>query len=267
MTLRKSLLTVGLGLALAAPLAQAHEFWLLPSSTVLSSPGYITVNGAVSNDIFYFNYRPLGIRDNLVISAPDGSTLEAENMVQGKLRTVFDANLQANGTYRLAIANASLMASWKEGGETKRWRGNRDEMAANVPAAADELVVRESVSRLETFVTVGRPSELQAVTEGMALEAITHPNDLYEGSQASFRFVVNGKPTADIKVELIRAGTRYRDQLEKITLTTDSKGEIHHTWSHPGMYYLKAQAAGAAEQGSNIERRLSYVATLEVLAQ
>ena len=44
-------------------------------------------------------------------------------------------------------------------------------MAANVPAAADELVVRESVSRLETFVTVGRPSELLQATLNAAVPA------------------------------------------------------------------------------------------------
>lgn len=267
MSLSRSLLTIALGasLGLATPLAQAHEFWLLPSSTVLSSPGYITVDGAVSNDIFYFNYRPLAIGDNLVISAPDGSLLKAENMQQGKLRTVFDARLEAAGTYQLSVSNAGLIASWKEGSENRRWRGPRAQLAAEVPAGAAELVVREAVSRVETFITVGRPSAVNTAPQGLALEAITHPNDLYEGDTARFRFVIDGKPTADIKVELIRAGTRYRDQLEKISLATDAAGEISHRWSAPGMYYLKATATDHGGEDRSIERRLSYVATLEVL--
>jgi len=245
MKLNKHFAVAALALAAAVPAAQAHEFWLLPSSTVLSSPGYITVDAAVSNDIFYFNYRPLGIRDNLDIVSPDGAKVEPESMVQGKLRTVFDANLQAAGTYRLAIANSSLMASWKEGGETKRWRGAQAEMAANVPAKADELTIRESLE----------------------LVPVTHPNDLYEDSPAVFTFAVDGKPAAGIEVEMIRAGTRYRDQLEKITLTTNADGQISHTWKHPGMYYLKAGVTGKSATMENVERRLSYVTTLEVLAQ
>lgn len=267
MKLNKHLAVAALTLAAAVPAAQAHEFWLLPSSTVLSSPGYITVDAAVSNDIFYFNYRPLGIRDNLSITAADGSKVEPESMVQGKLRTVFDANLQAAGTYRLAIANASMMASWKEGGETKRWRGPQAEMADKVPAKADELTIRESVSRLETFVTVGRPTDVRPTGQGLELVPVTHPNDLYEDSPAVFTFVVDGKPAAGIEVEMIRAGTRYRDQLEKITLTTNADGQISHTWQHPGMYYLKAGVTGKSETMENFERRLSYVTTLEVLAQ
>ena len=250
----------------ALPAAQAHEFSLLPSSTELSSPGYITVDAAVSNDIFYFNYRPLGV-NALAITAADGSKVEPESMVQGKLRTVFDANLQAAGTYRLAIANASIMASWKEGSETKRWRGSQAEMAANVPAKADELTIREGVSRLETFVTVGRPTDIKPTGQGLELVPVTHPNDLYEGSPAVFTFTVDGKPAAGIEIEMIRAGTRYRDQLEKITLTTNADGQISHTWQHPGMYYLKAGVTGKSETMANVERRLSYVTTLEVLAQ
>src|SRR5690606_7265070 len=115
-------------------------------------------DGAVSNDLFHFTYRPMMIRDNLAITAPDGRALKAENMVQGNLRTVFDAKLERAGTYRVALVNAGVMASWKENGETRRWRGTADELAANVPANAAELVVREGNSRFETFVTVGRPT-------------------------------------------------------------------------------------------------------------
>lgn len=254
-------------LAIGASAAQAHEAWLLPSSTVLSSPGYITMDAAVSNDIFYFNYRPMVLRDNLSISAPDGSALQAENLLQGQLRTVFDVNLPAPGTYRVALASASLMASWKENGETKRWRGAHEEMASKVPANADELVVREGVSRMETFVTVGRPSEAKPSGRGLELLPVTHPNDLYVGDPATFTFVVDGKPTAGIEVVLIHAGTRYRDQLEKLTLVTDAEGRITHTWKAPGMYYLKTSVEGKSDTLQNVERRLSYVATLEVLAQ
>ena len=74
-TLAGLMLAAGVALMLAAAsAAQAHNVWLLPSSTVLSKSEWITVDAAVSNDLFFFNHVPLGL-DNLVVTAPDGSTL------------------------------------------------------------------------------------------------------------------------------------------------------------------------------------------------
>src|SRR5690554_7536764 len=52
-----------LALALCLPLsANAHRAWMLPSATVLSGEEpWITVDAAVSNDIFYFEHFPLQI--------------------------------------------------------------------------------------------------------------------------------------------------------------------------------------------------------------
>lgn len=265
MIVRKSLTLAALALGLTTPLASAHEAWMLPSSTVLSSSGYITLDAAVSNDLFYFNYRPMAIRDNLSITAPDGSAVQPENMLRGQLRTTFDANLTMAGTYRVAVVNSSVMASWKEGGETRRWRGTQSELGANVPAQATDLSVREGVSRIETFATVGKPSTIAPAGEGLELAPVTHPNDLYAGEAATLGFTINGKPAPGIEVVVMAGGTRYRDQLAKVELITDAHGQITHTWPAPGFYYLKA---GLNDVGAgNMERRLSYTATLEVLAQ
>lgn len=40
-------------LALAALSAQAHDMWFKPSSTVLSKSDWVTVDAAVSNDVFF----------------------------------------------------------------------------------------------------------------------------------------------------------------------------------------------------------------------
>jgi hypothetical protein len=83
MTISKPIAFAALALSLATGLANAHEVWMLPSSTVLSSTGYVTVDGAVSNDLFYFNYRPMAIRDNLFITAPDGSAVSPKAWCAG----------------------------------------------------------------------------------------------------------------------------------------------------------------------------------------
>jgi hypothetical protein len=45
---------------------------MLPSSTVLSTDGWITVDAAVSNELFYFDHVPLRLQ-SLMITGPDGA--------------------------------------------------------------------------------------------------------------------------------------------------------------------------------------------------
>jgi len=67
---------------------------------------------------------------------------------------------------------------------------------------------------------------------------------------------------------VIRGDTRYRNAQEEIKVSTDAQGTFSVTWPQPGMYWLNASAEDAKTslpQAS--QRRLSYVATLEVLPQ
>lgn len=250
-----------------ATAAQAHNTWLLPSSTVLSSPQWITVDAAVSNDLFYFNHVPLGL-DNLVVEAPDGARVEAVNPHRGKLRSVFDLNLDKTGTWRIALVNRGAFASYKLGGEQKRWRGPAAQVAEKIPAEATDVQVTESISRIETFATVGKPSALAPHGEGLELVAETHPNDLFADEPASFRLFVDGKPAADVEVSVVAGGTRYRDALAELNVSTDKDGRFSVTWPAPGLYWLEA----SAEDGKTTipqagKRRLGYTATFEVLPQ
>jgi uncharacterized GH25 family protein len=247
--------------------AQAHNLWLLPSSTVMSSPQWVTVDAAVSNDLFYFNHVPLAL-DNLVVVAPDGSKTEAQNKHRGKLRSVFDLQLDKPGTWRIAVVNRGLFASYRLEGQPKRWRGNPDQLASQIPAGATDLQVTESLGRVETFVTVGNPTAFEATGQGLELVADSHPNDLFSGESTSFRLLLDGKPAADIEVSVIPGGTRYRDGLDEIKLKTDAEGRIKLSWPKPGLYWLEASAEDervTMPQAS--KRRLGYTATLEVFPQ
>lgn len=249
--------------------AQAHKAWLLPSSTVTTADQWVTVDAAVSNDLFYFNHVPLRI-DNLVITAPDGSALQPENVATGKYRTTFDIHLTQNGTYRIANVNKGLFASYEENGQRKRWRGTAEKFAAEVPADAQKLEVNESAGRVETFVTAGKPTtqSLKPTGVGLELAPVTHPNDLYAGEATKFRMLLDGKPAADLEIEIIAGGQRYRDQQDEIKVTTDATGEFAVTWPAPGMYWLEASLQDdrtSVKQATR--RRVSYSATFEVLPQ
>ena len=229
----------------------------------------MTVDAAVSNDLFYFNHFPLGL-DNLVIIAPDGSKVEAENPATGKYRSVFDLQLKQEGTYRIAIVNDGMFASWEQDGQPRRWRGSAEAFAAEVPADAKGLRVSESVGRIETFVTNGAPSKtaLKTTGKGIELVPVTHPNDLYAGETGKFQFLVDGEPAANLEVEIICGGTRYRNSQESIKVTTDASGRFEVKWPEAGMFWISTSSSDDKTTISKAgNRRLSYAATVEVLPQ
>lgn len=268
--MKTALRAIAVTAALLVPFAsQAHKLWLLPSATVSTVDQWITVDAAVSNDLFYFNHVPLRL-DSLAITAPDGSKVNPENPFTGKYRSVFDVQLKQNGTYKVALVNNGLFASYEENGQRKRWRGNAEKFAKEVPAGAKNLEVSESVGRVETFVTAGKPTEaaLKPANVGLELVPLTHPNDLYAGEASKFRFLIDGKPATNLEVVVQAGGTRYRNDQQEQKLKTDANGELAVNWAAPGMYWLET---GAEDQKTSLkqakQRRLSYVATFEVLPQ
>jgi uncharacterized GH25 family protein len=255
--------------AASLPMAShAHKTWLLPSATVLTPDQWITVDAAVSNDLFYFNHVPLRL-DTLTITAPDGSKVDAQNPSTGKYRSTFDVHLTHSGTYKLAVVNRGLFASYEHNGEQRRWRGTPERMG-EIPSDAKNVEVTESVGRIETYVTAGAPTQnaLKATNVGLELAPVTHPNDLYAGEPASFRLLLDGKPASSLQVTIVPGGTRYRDQQNEIKVSTNEQGEITLTWPDPGMYWLEATLQDDKTTVSQAKRRrVSYVATFEVLPQ
>lgn len=296
-----------IALAVCLPFsAQAHRAWMLPSATVLSGDEpWITVDAAVSNDLFYFEHFPMQLEgvgqatppraypgnqqpqaqpgaqpaaapapmrrppNKLVILAPDGSEVQPQNGAVGRYRSTFDVQLSQKGTYKLAVASGGLMAMWKENGETRRWMGSAEELAANVPEKAEERRVVRTANRMETFVTSGAPTEtvFTPTNAGVELVPITHPNDLFAGEAAEFAFLLDGKPAANVDVLVVPGGNRYRDQTGDFTLKTDSEGKVSITWPEPGMYWIEVELSGSeGVEAPATERRAAYSATLEVLA-
>lgn len=271
---RAALLT--LCLAAAVPqAAQAHRAWLFPSATVLSGEDpWVTVDAAISNDLFYFEHHPMRL-DGLQVSGPDRAPVPAENTSTGRYRSTFDVRLAKGGTYRIAVNNDTLLASFKENGQSRRLRGTEESIRKNLPAAAQDLQVTRNQSRVEAFVTAGKPTEevLQPTGTGLEMVPITHPNDIFVGDVARLRFLLDGKPAAGLEVSVIPGGIRYRDQLGEMKLVTDAEGVVGIDLPAPGMYWVSArhgEGRGQAQGGGTFEkpvRRSGYSATLEVLPQ
>lgn len=260
--------------AMAAVPASAHRQWMLPSATVLSGDDvWVTVDAAVSNDLFYFEHQPLRL-DAMKAWAPDGTEVAIENKATGRYRSTFDVHLTQKGTYRIASVADMLMGSYDLNGKTERLpRGTTAaNLAEKIPAGATNVQTAEANSRNEVFVTVGEPTTtlFKPTGKGIELVPVTHPNDLIAGEEATFQFLLDGKPAAGLPVTVIPGGVRYRDQLGQIDLKTGADGKVAVNWPEAGMYWLNVttpQAAGSVEGApQSIARRASYVTTLEVLA-
>ncbi|WP_287942477.1 DUF4198 domain-containing protein [Sphingopyxis sp.] len=266
--------SAALALFAAAP-AQAHRQWMLPSSTVLSGDDvWVTVDAAVSNDLFYFEHQPLRL-DAVKAWAPDGSEAPIENKATGRYRSTFDVHLTQKGTWHIASVADMLMGSYDLDGKTERLpRGTTAaNLAERLPAGATNVRTAEANNRNEIFVTVGEPTTtLFAPTgKGIELVPVTHPNDLFAGETATFQFLLDGKPAAGLPVTVIPGGIRYRDQLGQMDLKTGADGKVAISWPEPGMYWLNVTTPQAErEDGAGgpppLARRASYVTTLEVMA-
>jgi uncharacterized GH25 family protein len=266
--------SAALALFAAAP-AKAHRQWMLPSSTVLSGDDvWVTVDAAVSNDLFYFEHQPLRL-DAVKAWAPDGSEASIENKATGRYRSTFDVHLTQKGTWRIASVADMLMGSYDLDGKTERLpRGTTTaNLAERLPAGATNVRTAEANNRNEIFVTVGEPTTTLFTPTGKGIELVpvTHPNDLFAGETATFQFLLDGKPAAGLPVTVIPGGIRYRDQLGQIDLKTGADGTVAIDWPEPGMYWLNVTTPQAErEEGAGgpppLARRASYVTTLEVMA-
>ncbi|MET0361078.1 MAG: DUF4198 domain-containing protein [Sphingobium sp.] len=299
----KLLIAGALAALLASGSAQAHRQWMLPSSTTLSgTDSWVTVDAAVSNDVFYFEHNPMRT-DNVTVTQPDGTAGKIENAATGKYRSTFDVHLTQQGTYRIAAVSSGINGIYTLNGEVKRLpRGTtKNNLAAAIPAGATDVKTAEMASRNEIFVTLGAPTTTIFKPTGVGIELVpvTHPNDLVSGEPATFQFLLNGKPAAGLKVTAIPGGIRYRDALGQIDLTADKDGKVSINWPSPGMYWINATTGGGGEgggmggpggpgaQGQRVpgaggpggaeggpprppagppQNRASYVSTLEVLA-
>lgn len=274
-------LLLGAALLSIAPAASAHRMWLLPSGTVFSGTDpWVTVDAAVSNDLFFFDHQPARL-DGIKAWAPDGSEAPIQNGATGRYRSTFDVRLDRPGTWKIGTVMSGVQGSFKLNGEERRVGGRAGPppapgmpprpapvAVADIPAEATDVKLTETANRNETFVTVGEPTTtvFRPTGKGLELDPVTHPDELVAGDAAKFRFLVDGKPAAGLKVTVIPGGKRYRDAEGAMTLTTGADGVLSVTWPTAGMYWLNAVLEDdKATAPRATARRLSYTATLEVL--
>lgn len=274
--------------------ASAHRQWLLPSITTLSgTDGWVSVDAAVSNDLFYADHVAMQT-DGIKVWEADGTAGAIKNAATGRHRSTFDVQLTKPGTWKIGTAASNISGTFKLNGAdwtVGRRRGpppgagagagappagaapsapaNAVAGIADIPADATDIKLVESQSRNEIFVTSGAPTKtvLQPTGKGLEFDPVTHPDDLVADEPARFRFLIDGKPAAGLKVTVIPGGKRFRSSEDAQDLTTGADGTVEVRWPVPGFYWLNATATDTHPSNPRAtERRMSYTTTLEVPA-
>ncbi len=248
--------------------AQAHRAWLMPSTFVLSGDEqWVTVDGAISNDLFFPNHVAMSL-DDIKVMAPNGSIADTENSATVKFRSVFDVKLDQQGTYKIVNGGGGYFASWTENGERRRQRGSLEELVAAGVDKKEGAQLMRSSRRVETFVTLGAPTEtvFKPSGDGLEMVPVTHPNDVYAGESVAFKFLASGTPAVGLDVTIVKGQDRYRDTVDEVIVKTDAEGVVHFTLDEPGRYWLSADQGGEITvEGRKMSHRMSYVAIFEAL--
>lgn len=85
--------------------------------------------------------------------------------------------------------------------------------------------------------------------------------------EGQFRFLIDGKPAAGVKVTVVPGSKKYRKAEQAQELTTGADGVLHVKWPVAGMYWINASASdNKPSEKRATERRMSYTATVEVVA-
>ncbi len=180
---------------------------------------------------------------------PDGRNERPNFVVKGKRRSMFDFYFEEEGTHKVAINNEpTYWTQYKAGRrDTVKWiKATKAERDALLPEKSRDVVTQVGFTRAESYITVGKPTDSVFKIEGKLLEMkpVTHPSDIVEGEPVTFQFFYNGEIQKDVKAEITREGTLYRNHQEQIDVVSDENGEITFTPDVAGRYVMKANYKG-----------------------
>ena len=213
---------------LCTPLAaQAHRMWILPNATNFSGEDpWVSVDAAVSNDLFYADHVALGL-DQVTAIGPDGSKLAIENGQRGRYRSTFDVHLTQPGTSRIAVVNSNVGGTYVVDGVTYRVGNVRGRPGGAPPGAGaggpgpgaapapNSGVRREGGGGAPGGEGGARVQAQQGVNDVSQIPANATDVKLVQASMRTETFVTRGAPTP-IKptgsgLELVEAGAHPTD--------------------------------------------------------
>lgn len=231
--------------------------YVLPTLFDLGKGDHVTVEAAFAEDAFL---PEVAMRDApFHLIGPDGAQLPTGSVTHLRDLSVFEAAIPADGTYRVTSGQRAGRKGkmFRQGNEWKM-RGEGGEPPANA-----EQVDVQSMTLADAYVTRGQPTDTALKSLGKALEiqAITHPNGIIAGSEASFTLLFDGKPLPQADITLFRSAGVYDGRKVVAQVKSGADGRFSLKPEDAGTYLILVRHRGAAPVGSETPYR-SYTYTL-----
>lgn len=243
--------------ATAAPSAQAHMPYVLPTQFDVGKGDHVTVQSSFAEDAFVAEVAMRDAPFHLV--GPAGDELPTQPVTHLRDLTVFEAALPQDGTYRVTSGQrAGRIGKMFRQGDTWAMRGE----GAEAPAGATMVDV-QSMTLADAYVTRGQLSAgaLKPTGTGLEIQAITHPNAIVAGSGAQFVLLFDGKPLPATQITLFRSAGVYDGRKIAGQVSSDGDGRFTLKPDDAGTYLILVRHRGAAPAGSQTPYR-SYTYTL-----
>ncbi|NIJ65350.1 putative GH25 family protein [Sphingomonas leidyi] len=257
MRFAKLTLLGAIGALVLGTAAQAHMPYLLPTLFDIGKGDHVTVTASFGEDAFV---PEIGMKDApFHFIRPDGTRGEVGTPTYLRDLTIFEADLSAEGTYRLTTGQrlGRKGRMYQAGG---KWIIAGEDGA---PPAGARTVDVQSTTLAEAYVTRGAASAgaLRPIGTALEIQPRTHPAEIAAGSDARFRLLFDGKPLADTEVTLFRAAGNYDGRKIAATVRSDARGDFTLRPGEAGIYLILVRHRTAAPAGSETPYR-SYTYTL-----
>lgn len=248
----------------------AHPVWMLPSEFNLSTEEstWVTVDATASNGVFTVD-KPLSL-EHVSIYNPQGERERIGSYFKGKRRSVFDLEINTDGTYKVELRGPQrYMTLFEMGEKNVRRRIFANKQEAEVPEGAKNVKTIAMQSIASFYVTQKAPSNKVLETTGKSLElhALTHPSDIVAEEEVQFKFTYDGEPLVDTEVEVTSHGTAWRNSREDMNLTTDKEGVITFMPKSVGPHLLMVSMRKNVDSALMDAVGVNFHLTFDVLPQ
>lgn len=237
--------------------AQAHMPYVLPTLFDVGKGDHVTVQSAFAEDAFLPEVAMRDAPFHLV--GPDGKDLPTGPVTYLRDLSIFEAATPADGTYRVTSGQrAGRKGKMFKRGDTWDARGE----GGQPPADAEQVEV-QSMTLAEAYVTRGQPTDVALKPVGKALEiqAVTHPNGIRAGGDASFVLLFDGEPLANTEVTLFRSAGLYDGRKVAAQVKSGADGRFVLKPEDAGTYLILVRHRGASPAGAETPYR-SYTYSL-----
>lgn len=235
----KNILTASVFAAALSTASGAHTPYLAPGSFEPVFGRMVTLDASFADKFFVPEAAFTGSEFQIV--QPDGNVVSPESQSTLKTRVVLEHSLEDKGTYKFSTGRrfGKVFKIYELDGK----RHVMEDPSKDYPEGAKELAFFQAVTRAETYVTKGAPSEgsIKAWGEGLEISPETHPNEIFAGEEFSFTVQFEGEPLAEQKLEIFAAEGEFSPKDAIATLTTDSAGAAAFSPEEAGVYLVRAR--------------------------